>query len=292
MERATGLEPASGIPRMAGHSREPCRTSHLTRLRRRWRQRVLSLVGKSFSCTENRSIKNGAGDGLEPASGIPRMAGHSREPAEPLISRAFGAGGGSGSSLSSENPSPARENRSIKMERATGLEPASGIPRMAGHSREPCRTSHLTRLRRRWRQRVLSLVGNPSPARENRSIKNGAGDGARTRYLHLGKVALYQMSYARKWCLRSESNQRHADFSPLLYQLSYRGIWGTCVPAWKMATQNGLEPSTSSVTGWRSNQLNYWAMSLFGRVLIKILKRSGGNNWTRTSDPLLVRQVL
>ncbi len=27
--------------------------------------------------------------------------------------------------------------------------------------------------------------------------QNGAGDEARTRYLHLGKVALYQMSYAR-----------------------------------------------------------------------------------------------
>ena len=35
----------------------------------------------------------------------------------------------------------------------------------------------------------------------------GADDEARTRYLHLCKVALYQMSYARKWCLRSESNQ-------------------------------------------------------------------------------------
>ena len=27
--------------------------------------------------------------------------------------------------------------------------------------------------------------------------KNGANDEARTRYLHLGKVALYQMSYVR-----------------------------------------------------------------------------------------------
>ena len=46
---------------------------------------------------------------------------------------------------------------------------------------------------------------------------SGADDEARTRYLHLGKVALYQMSYIRKWCLRPESNQRHGDFqSPAL----------------------------------------------------------------------------
>src|SRR5690625_1031277 len=37
-------------------------------------------------------------------------------------------------------------------------------------------------------------------------------------------------------------------FSPLLYRLSYRAI---------MAIRTGLEPATSSVTGWHSNQLNY-----------------------------------
>ena len=52
----------------------------------------------------------------------------------------------------------------------------------------------------------------------------GAGDEARTRYLHLGKVALYQMSYARNGASgRSRTNDTRI-FSPLLYQLSYRGI--------------------------------------------------------------------
>ena len=53
-----------------------------------------------------------------------------------------------------------------------------------------------------------------------------------------------------------------------------------------MATWKGLEPSTSSVTGWHSNQLNYQAM------VVKLLKFYGGHNRARTCDPLLVRQVL
>ena len=55
----------------------------------------------------------------------------------------------------------------------------------------------------------------------------GAGDEARTRYLHLGKVALYQMSYSRIY--GAQSRNRTSDtwiFSPLLYQLSYLGKFG------------------------------------------------------------------
>ena len=42
-------------------------------------------------------------------------------------------------------------------------------------------------------------------------------------------------------------------FSPVLYQLSYRG---------KMAVQTGLEPAISSVTDWHVNQLHYWTIWL------------------------------
>ena len=58
-----------------------------------------------------------------------------------------------------------------------------------------------------WKANVLPL---------HYTRKSGAGDGARTRHLRLGKAALYQMSYSRKnWCLRVDLNHRHRDFQSL-----------------------------------------------------------------------------
>ncbi len=73
-----------------------------------------------------------------------------------------------------------------------------------------------------WGIRVLQTHALPL----GYDAKNGANDEARTRYLHLGKVALYQMSYIRM--LGASGRNRTTDtgiFSPLLYQLSYRGKW-------------------------------------------------------------------
>ena len=54
---------------------------------------------------------------------------------------------------------------------------------------------------------------------------NGAVDGARTRDLHLGKVALYQLSYYRiKSALGRNRTTDTQIFSLLLYRLSYQGI--------------------------------------------------------------------
>ena len=101
---------------------------------------------------------------------------------------------------------------------------------------------------------------------------SGADDGARTRYLHLGKVALYQMSYIRIKNGASDRNRTNDTriFSPLLYQLSYRG------KKWRPGTGSNRRP-----LAWQASVLTNWTTG-----------PSGGNNRARTCDPLLVRQML
>ena len=68
------------------------------------------------------------------------------------------------------------------------------------------------------------------------------------------------LSYFRRY--GASAQNRTVDtriFSPLLYQLSYRG---------KMATRMGLEPTTSAVTGRHSNQLNHRAIFLLFQTVV------------------------
>ncbi len=105
------------------------------------------------------------------------------------------------------------------------------------------------------------------------------------------------------WCLKVESNRRQRDFQSLALptELSRQDFFLVSRPvifrikilllnrktSKKMATQTRLELVTSSVTGWRSNQLSYWA--------VFILKRSaifGGPSRIRTADQSVMSRQL
>ena len=97
----------------------------------------------------------------------------------------------------------------------------------------------------------------------------GADDEARTRYLNLGKVALYQMSYIRIGAFGRNRTTDTGIFSPLLYRLSYKGIL-------RSGTGSNRRP-----LAWQASVLTSWTTGPYD-----------GNNRARTYDPLLVRQML
>ena len=90
--------------------------------------------------------------------------------------------------------------------------------------------------------------------------KNGAGERNRTINLLITNqllclIELHQRAVKYSIPMIGASGRNRTTdtgiFSPLLYLLSYRSK--------TLATRKGLEPSTSSVTGWRTNHLYYRA---------------------------------
>ena len=77
------------------------------------------------------------------------------------------------------------------------------------------------------RTHVASLEGwNSTIELHPRMRDDGAVDETRTRDLHLGKVALYQLSYYRKsGALGRNRTTDTVIFSHMLYRLSYQGKW-------------------------------------------------------------------
>ena len=155
----------------------------------------------------------------------------------------------------------------------------------------------------------------------------GAADEARTRYLHLGKVALYQMSYGRilitLFCVigapakiceakvcgekekvlhdfrRGASDRNRTNdtgiFSPLLYRLSYRGITGAFVPAPSRTLMNrGPRKDLRSRGLWGRGGISAFAAAVLRAGLPgkPLTFRRSDPDRARTDDPQRDRLVL
>ena len=102
---------------------------------------------------------------------------------------------------------------------------------------------------------------------------SGAGNGARTRHLRLGKAALYQMSYSRILNFRTAHGiimlrpADHLQKVPIGYSLQMERVMGLepTISAWKanvlplhytrnLERETGLEPATSALARRRSTK--------------------------------------
>ena len=81
----------------------------------------------------------------------------------------------------------------------------------------------------------------------------GAGNEARTRYLHLGKVALYQMSYARVnssyYTTVSTVCQHFFSFSKKIFYCAFSGavIAASSITGTGASSKNSTKPAFSSL---------------------------------------------
>ena len=97
-----------------------------------------------------------------------------------------------------------------------------------------------------------SKSSSPQKKRETAlavSLFSGASDEARTRYLHLGKVALYQMSYARRTIVSIAGSPRFVNtFSAILLIFYGAASGGASCPSpsasW-LPQRNSMSPTFS-----------------------------------------------